>query len=84
MFTINFRVKIQHSDEAARNVSNLLRRNSIIVYDLREADIVKNDDLSKVGEVYLLCCKGSVFNYYKIKMKYYHDEEILEGFKTLS
>jgi hypothetical protein len=80
---INFRVLIQHIDEAVLSMTDLLREEGFKVYDLRESDIVKNSDDSKISSVYVLCCQGKEVEYKRFKEKNKYKEIIYEGHKTL-
>ena len=39
-----FRMVVKHSDEAVIHVKEHLLENGVVIYDLREADIINNSD----------------------------------------
>ena len=80
---LKFRVIVQHSEEAAMHVKEILVANGITIYDLREAYIVSNTDNSKKGSAYVICCKSTQKVYKDFKERYNYQEIRYENFKTL-
>ena len=80
---MKFRIAIQHIDEAVQMVTNLVKDYDVVVYDVREADIRDSNTEEKMGEVYILCCEASAYNYLKVKENLYTTEIEFEGFKTI-
>lgn len=80
---MKFRIAIQHIDEAVQMVTNLVKDYDVVVYDVREADIKDSKTEEKMGEVYILCCEASGYNYLKVKENLYTTEIQFEGFRTL-
>ena len=76
-----FQVISQAREEAAYAVSNRLESLGCKVREIRVADIMGTDG-SKIDEVYVYVCKGTWVSYTKIR-KYYPDEILYEGRKTL-
>jgi len=84
MEVINFNVIVKHSSGALVYIGQILGQNHITTHDLRETDIVMDDDGSKVDEVYIICCKGSENDFERIKVRYFKNDEIMyEGLKSL-
>ena len=79
---LKFRVIVQHSDEAALHVKEILVANGITIYDLREAVIIYTDN-SKKGSAYVICCKSTQKVYKDFKERYNYQEIRYENFKTL-
>ena len=79
---MKFRILIQHHDEALPKVIKFLKDFDVIVYDVREADVV-NKAGDKKGSGYILCCKASAYNFLKLREEYYTTELKYEGFRTL-
>ena len=80
---MKFRILIQHHDEALPKVIRFLKDLDVVVYDVREADIVDSKTREKRGDGYVLCCEASAYNYQILKAKYYTTELKYEGFRTL-
>ena len=80
---MKFRIAIKHSDKAVKTAIELMEDYNIKVYNLREAEMVDNKDGSKMGEVYLLCCESSAWEYLKIKKEHFNTVIKHEGFRTL-
>ena len=80
---MEFRVVVQHTDDAMWNIANILGSLGVKVTSLREADIVADADGSKHGSTYIVCCDGTERAYRKLMKKYSLDEIIYEGVKTL-
>lgn len=78
-----FRVVTNHDDAIAKKAVADIRSFGIEVFGVREADIVKDSDNSKVDETYILECRGSLFDYKRLKKHIEAEEIIYEGFKTL-
>ena len=68
---MKFRIVIQHIDEAVQIVTNRVKDYDVVVYDVREANIVDTKTKEKMGEVYILCCETSAYNYLKVKENLY-------------
>ena len=80
---MKFRIAIQHIDKAVQTVTNLVKDYDVVVYDVREANILDSQTEAKIREVYILCCEASAYNYLKVKENLYTTEIKFEGFRTL-
>ena len=80
---VEFRLLCQHSEEAAINVSDYVRREGFSILDLREAEIVMNSDNSKIDSVYVMCCEGSELEYHRLRRNHDFKEIMYENYKTL-
>ena len=80
---MKFRIIVQHIDKAVQMATNLVKDYDVVVYDVRESDIVNSKTKEKMGEVYILCCEASAYNYLKVKENLYTTEIKFEGFRTL-
>lgn len=78
-----FRMVVKHSDEAVIHVKEHLLENGVVIYDLREADIINNSDKRLMDKCYVLCCKSSRKMYERLKTKFNYTELKYENFKTL-
>lgn len=83
IFNMVFNVLTQYHETALKCVSSNIRMNGCKVIDLREAEIRRDSDDSKVDDVYILVCSGNLLNYLRLKMKYRYDTIMYEGRKTL-
>lgn len=84
MFDIKFNLVTQKVDyNKVMDIASILRRNGFKVIDYRESDIRMDADDSKVMEVYIFSCQGSVFKYHKFKYERKFTEIMYEGNKTL-
>ena len=81
---IDFRVITEKEMTTVRYVSVILGNNGFRICDLRETDIVKDSDNSKVQSVYVICCRGNKKDVerFKIRNKIYTEIEY-EGIRTL-
>ena len=80
---IEFRVLVKYNELAAQNKTALLRAEGFEVYDVKEAELQMKSDGTKMGDMYILCCKGHWINYMLFKLKYKLEESIYEGMRTL-
>lgn len=78
-----FNVATLHIDEALENFPETLRRHGFKIIDLREADIVNDYDNSKVTEIYVWQCVGTMRKYLKFKRYGKYEQIIYEGLPTL-
>jgi hypothetical protein len=83
MFKMNFRVAIRHDELAANTLKTMATNHNIKITDLREADVIQKSDDKTMGNLYIVCCEGSIFSYSSFKKKYKFDEILYEGVKTL-
>lgn len=81
--SLNFNLVSPHDIEKTKSNARLLKRYGFEVLYLREADIIQDCDNSIIGEVYVLCCRGSLSDYIKFKRKFDMEEILYEGDKTL-
>lgn len=85
MEIIEFKVVVKHTEEAVINICAEFVEEGFEFYDLRESEIVKDQDGSKIDDVYILYFRGSEKRYNEIKAfsKRGYSEIIYEGMKTL-
>lgn len=83
IFNVEFRVICQHNEEAVCSVSSFLKNYGVKIHNLREADVVKDSDNSKIDSIYVLCCTGSMAKYNFIKERGRYQEIEYEGYRTL-
>lgn len=80
---MKFRILVQHTDEAVKYATNLIKDCDVVVYDVRETEIIDSITKKKRGEGYILCCEASAYNYLQVKEKYYDTELKHEKVRTL-
>ena len=80
---MEFRIALQHSMDGAGYISAVAKLYGIIVDDVKESEIVDTDTNKVLGQVYILCCFGSVENFEKLKKDYFSSEIEYEGFRTI-
>ena len=79
----DFRVLIKHTNDAVMHMTAYFTMLGIVVYDLRESDIQQKETNEKIGDVYILCCRGTTNVYSMVKNIKNFNEMIYEGVKTL-
>lgn len=77
---IEFTVTIPHDEETAIRIGELLKKFfNFEIFDLRESDILRVEDDSKVCEVFLIYCRGEIVKYEMFKKLYNLKEKEYEG-----
>lgn len=77
-----FQLLSPRDNDKVKNNASVLRKLGFEIFDLREADI-EDSNKSKIGEVYILLCRGTMGKYLELKEKFQLKEFIYEGLKTL-
>lgn len=85
---IEFRVLSKHNVESARCIVQDLRSRGFEVTDVREADILRDEDNVKEDEVYVIHAQGTAWDYLQFRNlvtseKYGLREFRYEGVRTL-
>lgn len=80
---VEFRMIVEHEDLAAQVCASMIRREGFEVYDLLESEIQIITDNTKIQDIYLVCCRGSLFLYEAFILKHGYIERTYEGVKTL-
>ena len=85
---INFRVIAEANFEQMAKVVRDLYERGFDVVDVLSADILRDEDNTKVGECFAVCCRGSAWNYLQLRKeltkKHGLREIKWEGIRTLA
>ena len=83
---MRFRVLTHHTNDHCSAIADDLKKRGFKIFDLREADILDDFTNEKESECYILCAKGSLFKYLKLRkeaLKCGMKEKFYESYVTL-